>query len=89
MVLESLRPTALQTLCTQMSQELMQLDNEIEQYDRALGDDLELSQRQLLEMLRTRRARKAAMLRGRLATLRSARYTEDSHLVAQRVLQVA
>jgi hypothetical protein len=89
MILESLKPEAVQTLCEQLVLQLADLENQISEYDFALLNPLEPAHRQQLEALRAMRAQTADRMRARLLTLNSARYNDDQQAVWSRTLRVA
>lgn len=89
MILDSLKPESLSSLCEQISRELAAVEDELTHYDRALQGNLDASQQTMLHQHRTRRARTAALLRARLDALQCARYHDDPQTVWARTLRVA
>lgn len=89
MILESLKPKAVQAICQHLEKQLAHLDNQIAEIEFALLGHLEPMHRQHLEQLRASQVRTAVRLRARLVALSSVRYSDDERAVWSRTLRVA
>ncbi len=89
MLLESLRPETLSTLCERLAAELAEVEAEQAYFARLLEIADDPAQLQTLARRHAARSRKVATLRARLDTLRTARYNDDAGAMWDRTLQVA
>jgi predicted RNase H-like nuclease (RuvC/YqgF family) len=88
-VLDSLKPESLAALCEQLSDQVAQLERELEQASRQLEMTHEMELRRELEREQFDRTREIELLRARLETYCSANYHDDDDIMRKRTLRMA